>query len=109
MQLIPLTDSPRQSFDAVLGGQTVTITVWWQPLSESWYLSLADRDGASIASGRRMAVGVRLIRAAGLDGDLAVVPARDGDVAEVGRMGWGVTHSLYFLTAAETAAVEWVA
>ena len=109
MQSVLLTTAPRQTFDTVLDGQTVTMTVWWQPLDGSWYLSVTDATGAKVASGRRMAVGVRLIRAAGFTGDLAVASNQAGNTDEVGREGWGDSHTLFYLTAAETSQVEWVA
>ena len=33
MDLIPLIDAPRQTLTIVLGGQSLHLEVWWQPLS----------------------------------------------------------------------------
>ena len=108
MQSIPLTDSPRQTFDVTLGGQTVGLTIWWQPLDSSWYLSMRDSAGDPIAAGRRMALDVRLVRSRNFEGDLAVVGIDPATTEEVGRMGWTETHGLYYLTANEVAEVFWI-
>ena len=55
-QAIPLSNAPRQTFRTVLGGTTVRVRVWWQPLDENWYLSLQHVDAArtSIVAGARL-------------------------------------------------------
>ena len=60
MDLIPLIDAPRQTLTTVLGGQSLHLEVWWQPLSSKWYLSVADLMDAPIALGRQIAPLVRL-------------------------------------------------
>ena len=55
MDLIPLIDAPRQTLTIVLGGQSLHLTAWWQPLSSRWYLSVADLVDAPIALGRQIA------------------------------------------------------
>ena len=55
MQTIPLNTDPRQSMTVFLGVQTVELHVWWQPLSEAWYLSLRNDAGSPIALGRQIA------------------------------------------------------
>ena len=106
---IPLLPSPNQSFDVVLGTQTAGLRVYWLPLGQSWFLDVHDFNGNAIATGRRMAVNVRLVQTSGFDGDLAVIATHDGNVQEVGREGWGDTHNLYWLTETEVESIEWVA
>ena len=48
-------------------------------------LDVHDFNGNAIATGRRMAVNVRLVQTSGFDGDLAVIATHDGNVQEVGR------------------------
>ena len=91
---IPLTGDARSEFRIVLGGQSVRITVWWQPSDGHWYFSLAWVDGRPIVSG------VRIVRTSNLlighvsdfRGRLHVLG--EGDP---GRDAWGRTHRLLYI------------
>ena len=107
MDLIPLIDAPRQTLTIVLGGQSLHLTVWWQPLSAKWYLSVADLEDAPIASGRQMAPLVRLVRSTSFQGEIVAIPHRAENQGDIGRQGWQATHDLTYFTAAETARVDW--
>ena len=60
MQNIPLTDTPRQAITTLLGGQRVTLSVWWQPLSEAWYVTL-DFGDDRVATARQVIPWERII------------------------------------------------
>ena len=107
MDLIPLIDAPRQTLTTTLGGQSLHLEVWWQPLTSRWYLSVADLEDAPIALGRQIAPLVRLVRATAFAGDIAAIPRRVDDLGDIGRQGWQATHDLTYFTAAETALVTW--
>lgn len=107
MQRIPLIDSPRQTMQIPLGGDTMRVVVWWSPLSAHWYLSIATDAGADIALGRQITPSQRLIRDVSYEWDIVAIPRADDIVSDIGRQGWGVTHDLYYLTGAEVASVEW--
>jgi len=87
--LIRLTDDARQTFRTSLGGQSVRLTVWWQPSDERWYLSV---DG--IASGTRLVEGGWPLLGLnhGLGGEVYVYGP-----GEPGRHAWVQTHSLLFV------------
>ena len=107
MDLIPLIDAPRQTLTIVLGGQSLHLEVWWQPLSASWYLSVADLADAPIALGRQIAPLVRLVRSTAFAGEIVAIPRRAEEQGGIGRQGWQATHDLTYFTAAETALVTW--
>lgn len=107
MESIPLIDSPRQTATIVLGGQSVRLTVWWQPVSEAWYLSVVDFSGSPIALGRQVTARVRLVRSPAFAGDIVALPRRPGDHANIRRSAWQSTHTLAYFSAAEVAQVSW--
>ena len=107
MQLIPLTNDPRQFLTVALDRQTVDVHVYWQPLSKAWYVQLNARAGEVLAAGRQMAPNQRLLgRVQGFAGELAAVPIGI-DKENLGRHPWGETHRLVYLTAAEAAQAGW--
>lgn len=59
---ITITPTARQQFATSLGGQSVSLTVWWQPSTGGWYLSVEDGGGEPIATGLRMVSDSRLLR-----------------------------------------------
>ena len=107
MDLIPLIDAPRQTLTITLGGQSLHLVVWWQPLSSRWYLSVADLADAPIALGRQVAPLVRLVRSPAFAGEIVAIPRRVDDQSDIGRRGWQNTHDLTYFNAAETALVTW--
>ena len=98
MQEIPLTREPRQKMTVVLGGQPVELTVWWQPISDSWYLSLTTETGAPIAHGRQIASRSAVIASTAFEGEVVAVPLLRDDTTAVERDAWGETHRLLYLT-----------
>ena len=107
MDLIPLIDAPRQTLTTMLGGQSLHLEVWWQPLTSDWYLSVADLVDAPIALGRQISPRVRLVRSTAFSGDIVAIPRRAEDQGGIGRQGWQTTHDLTYFNAAETALVTW--
>ena len=87
MDLIPLINAPRQTLTIVLGGQSLHLEVWWQPLSSRWYLSVADLEDAPIAVGRQLSPLVRLVRSTAFAGEIVAIPRRAEDQGDIGRQG----------------------
>lgn len=99
---IPLADQPRQTFRIVLGGQSVRLTIWWQPLSGSWYLSVGFVGGAAIASGLRLSAQSNPLQGYVTDFRGGFTVEGDGDPA---RDAWATgSHDLVYLTPEEVAA-----
>ena len=101
MQQMPLTTDPRQSMMVSLGGQTVELRVWWQPLSEAWYLSLLTDAGIPIALGRQIASRSRLIGSPRFLGEIVAAPLGREAGSSAGRNAWEDTHKLLYLTPEE--------
>lgn len=94
-QAIPLTHDARQTFRSILGGQSVRLTVWWQPLTGGWYVSLRFTDGRPIAAGLRLCAGALPLR--GYVTDFAGGLYLDGD-GEPDRLAWmDATHRLLWI------------
>ena len=95
LQNLAVTTDIRQTFDTVLDGQLVRLTVWWQPFDSHWYLSLEWQTGEKIASSRRLIEGQDAL--AGV-----VTPFRGSLVVhglgdeEFGVDSWGISHQLIF-------------
>ena len=104
MQFIPLVTADRQSLATRLGGQTVDLTVWRQPLSEAWYVTVV-RDGAPLAVGRQLAPWVRLMRVdpRAFDGDLIVISRVGHEAAALGERAWAESHGLFYFTSVDLA------
>ena len=107
MQQIPLADDHRQEMRVQLGGQVVSLRVWWQPLSEAWYVSVYDHTLQPIALGRQVAARRRVINTPAFQGELTVTPVKAGSREPVGRNAWGRTHRMHYLAPEEVRAVEW--
>ena len=103
---IPLINAPRQTLSVTLGAQNVDMIVWWQPLSEMWYLDVSIGN-TRIALGRAMSTSVRLVDNFAFVGELAVLPLVGMDESEPGREAWDSTHRLVYLDAVETDAINW--
>ena len=101
-----MTTDARQRMRVTLGGQSVVLRAWWQPLSGAWYLSLHTRREEPIALGRQIAASRRLIEAPGFAGELVALPL-DQDAHSVGREAWGRTHGLVYVEPSEAAQVDW--
>ncbi len=84
-----------------LGGQAMTLRVWWQPLSEAWYLSLETYAGSPVALGRQIASRSRLIGSPSFQGEIVAVPLAREATSPIGRDAWEQTHRLLYLTPEE--------
>ena len=106
MQLVPLTTDPRQRFSTLLGNQRVEVFVWWNVLSESWFLTL-DHGDTRVATSRQLTPWKRIIRPTpDLAGDLIVLAATGHDDAPLGREAWSTSHALWYMTADELDAAR---
>ena len=99
MQFVPLTAAPRQQLGTRLGEARYDLRVWWQSLTEAWYLSVY-REAAPIALSRQVAVRQRLTYPHEMAGAITVVQLAPA-VEVVGRNAWGVTHALVYLDPGE--------
>ena len=99
MQFVPLVTADRQTLRTVLGGQTVDLTVWYQPLSEGWYLTLA-RDARALAVGRQLTPWTLVLRIDPrlLDGDLIVLSKVGQESTPLSATAWADSHGLFYFT-----------
>ena len=79
---IPLLDTPRQEFSAVLDGQSVLLEVHWNETAAGWFVDLAWPDSRGpIVQGRAIVHGSRLVggtrRVTGFRGDLVAIGPAD--------------------------------
>ena len=108
-----INNGANQRLITRLGPQAVVVDLRWDDRSGFWYLGLTA-GGLTIAQGRRVIVGVRLLPRRPEDWQLVALPLPDeaegedngNDNAEVGRNGWGVTHGLYYIPTSD--GVEWL-
>ena len=102
---IPLTRDARQRLTVSLDGQLVTLTVWWQPLTVAWYVSVALAQ-TPVVSGRQIAPGQLLVnRPDAFVGDLVVVPDDAHVRRNLDREAWANdAFQLVYLTPAEVTA-----
>ena len=110
-QQIPIIGSTAQKFRTVLGGQAVSIESWYQPVDDSWFMSLSQSDitDTPIATGMRLleqgiplaAVGRRAVQQAGTAPDVNAGFAGQLLVDGAGQLtpeSWGNTHRLLYLS-----------
>jgi len=57
---VPLTPEP-QTFQIALVNVTYTMTVWWNVVSASWMIDIADASGNPILTGIPMVTGADLL------------------------------------------------
>ena len=107
MLILPATNDPRQTMTVNLDGQNVDVSLWWQPLSSAWYVSVDTRAGVAITRGRQIASGVRLIRSAAFAGELVAVPAALEGADDLGERPWGSSHQLAWLSPSEVGSLKW--
>ena len=96
-QQVPFLSRVRETFRTTIGGTPVRFNKIYQPLDQSWYMSLsvADIVRTPIATGVRLLGRSVPLAAAGanvLRGQLYV----DG-VGDPGRDAWGTSHRLLYL------------
>ena len=97
VQCVPLSGAARETFRTILGGQTVRVRVWWQPMTEGWYVSISTLDQRPIVSSLRLSEGGNPMRGLvpeGFIGELVVT-----GLGEPGRMAWQESSKLVFLAA----------
>ena len=98
--IVPITNDARQRFRIVLGGQSASMVMWWQPSDEAWYLTF--RLGETyVASSMRLVEGGAPLEGilSSFEGQLLV----DG-VGDPGREAWTESHNLLYYTPAEWEA-----
>ena len=95
MTQIPLADVNRQRVNVVVFGARVTLIVYWQPISQSWYADI-DINNEPAVRGRRITLDSRVTEFANnedLVGHIYCRSLNDED-EEPGRNSWGITHQL---------------
>jgi hypothetical protein len=97
--LVPLTNIP-QTFTVDLAGTTYTLTVWWNDMAQSWYLSIADQAQNPLACGIPFVTGTDLLAQLeylGIQGSLYVYT--NGQPFAVPTLdNLGTNSNLYFET-----------
>ena len=93
-QVVALTNDARQTFRTVLGGQSVRVTAWWQPLDEYWYMSLSRMNGAPIISAVRLVESGRPLSGQLLEFSGQLIVDGRGDP---GREAWTSGHRLIYV------------
>ena len=95
-QRIPLSLDVNQTFRTILGGQSVRVSSWYQPLDESWYTTLSNLDRTPISASMRLLEQGRPMRGyvGDFNGELYIM-----GTTEVSRESLGETNSLVYLTA----------
>ena len=96
-QVIPMTDTPRQSLSLTLGRQECLLTVWWQPYDGAWYGSLESPPGRRIVTSRRINKDSGLIGQARTPfvGDIFCIATGLG-IEEPALHAWAGTHTLVY-------------
>ena len=104
MTIIPVTSDPAQSFEITLEGQTVTLTLNYQTLSDGWVLGI-EREGEPILVGQRLVMGTDLLRAHnfGLGGIFLFAAEESG--TDPGRTDLDDRVQIVHVTEAEIAAI----
>lgn len=94
---------------STLDGRDYLLTFDWNQRDGSWSLAVADQDGATIATGRRLSTGFPLLRevrdARRPPGELVVVDTLASDTREPEDPSFaslGARHALVYLAAGET-------
>lgn len=96
-QQIPATTDANQTFRTILGGQSVRMTLLWQPMTQGWYVSISTLDQQPIVSSLRLRVGSTPMRGIGTSdfvGELMVTGS-----GPLGRDAWAENNELIFLVA----------
>ena len=107
MNLVAVANLHNQQFTVLLAGQQLNCRLWYQPLSESWFLSLS-LGATRLLSGRQVTVDARLVRRPDFQGELLVIRLDGVETERLGPYPWGTTHALVYLTADEATVYRWV-
>ena len=100
VQTVALTTAARQTFRTILGGQSVRVNAFWQPLNRSWNVGLIALDGTPIVASMRLSPGSTPLRGLVVKdfvGELFVSGS-----GNLGRHAWDESNELIYL-AAESA------
>ena len=90
-QQIPMENHDRFRFDTNLGGQNVSILVWYQPSDSNWYIALSV-GGTLAAAGIKLQPFSRpFANVNGFEGELVVF----GNT-ELGRQPWDDHYLIYY-------------
>ena len=96
---IPLSGK-SQRFGISLGGVQYSLTVWWNAITEGWFLDIASASNSPILSGIPLVTGADLLAQyayLGIGGSLIV--QTDGDVQAIPTYkNLGSASHLYFVT-----------
>ena len=104
--IIPVTAHARQTLAVTVGGQTLDLSLWWQPLSLAWYIAVSYRDTV-LAQGFQLAPWQLLLGPRDdIMGDLMVVATPGHEFADLGRDAWTTSHQLLYFTPLELAALS---
>ena len=104
MTIIQLDQAPRHDLALLLGGQAIEMSLWWQPVSLAWYVSVT-REGTPLTIGRQVTPWQRLITQAGFSGDIVAIGREGRALTPLARNAWAETHQLVYITPEENARV----
>jgi len=104
MQILPLTNDYAQKLSTVLDNQQVDIRVWYQDISDGWYLSINFTGGDNIVTGFRINTGSPVLTSIFTDFTGNVICLSSADkYGEPGKVDpWGETHNLVYVTDEES-------
>lgn len=98
MKKILLADSGRQQFSLLIGGNRVSVAVWFSQIVDRWFFSVT-KGGTLVVSGKKLTAGVDHLQDRELGFGLIVWPStpnREGLLS-------GETH-IYILTEEERSS-----
>lgn len=103
-KILKIEDDARQKFQTTLGDVTVSIRLYWNATSESWFLDLMKPSGQPICMGRRLSTNVPAFGALLLpDFPGTLVPKSTTlPATELSRNSWSTTHKLVYYGPSET-------
>ena len=97
-QQVPFLSRVRETFRTNIGGRSVRFNKFFQPLDQSWYMSLSVADIARTP----IVTGVRLlgrsVPLAGVAADVFRGQLFVDGVGDPGRDAWGSTHRLLYMS-----------
>ena len=104
MQILPLTNDYNQKLTTVLNNQQVDMRVWYQDISDGWYLSMNFTGGDNIVCGFRINTGSPILTSIFTDfiGNLICISSADKYGEPSKTDPWGDTHNIIYLTADES-------
>ena len=99
---LKIEDDASQRFQTTLGGQTVVVRLYWNAVSESWFVDLYKPDGTALTIGRRLSTNTPAFAGILIDFEGDLVPqSYNTPETELSRTSWGTTHKLVYYAASE--------